>query len=62
MTTKQMTSWLTTPLGERHFPIVISDGITLGNHAVRPISPRGSVVMPLLQRPIRGPSGRIRSA
>ncbi len=32
MTTKQMTSWLTTPLGDRHFPIVMIDGIHLGDH------------------------------
>jgi len=34
MTTKQMTSWLTTPLGDRHFPIVMIDGIHLGDHLV----------------------------
>jgi transposase-like protein len=34
MTTKQMTTWLTTPLGDRHFPIVMIDGIHLGNHLV----------------------------
>jgi len=34
MTTKQMTTWLTTPLGERHFPIVMIDGIILGDHTV----------------------------
>ena len=34
MTTKQMTSWLTTPLGDRHFPIVIIDGIHLGDHLI----------------------------
>ena len=34
MTTKQMTTWLTTPLGERHFPIVMIDGIVLGDHTV----------------------------
>ena len=34
MTTKQMTSWLTTPLGGRHFPIVMIDGIILGDHTV----------------------------
>jgi len=32
MTTKQMTSWLTTPLGDRPFPIVMIDGIHLGDH------------------------------
>jgi transposase-like protein len=34
MTTKQMTSWLTTPLGDRHFPIVMIDGIHVGDHLV----------------------------
>ena len=34
MTTKQMTKWLTTPLGDRHFPIVMIDGIHLGDHLV----------------------------
>jgi transposase-like protein len=34
MTTKQMTTWLTTPLGERHFPIVMIDGIHLGDHLI----------------------------
>jgi hypothetical protein len=34
MTTKQMTTWLTTPLGARHFPIVMIDGIHLGDHLV----------------------------
>jgi transposase-like protein len=34
MTTKQMTAWLTTPLGDRHFPIVMIDGIHLGDHLV----------------------------
>ncbi len=34
MTTKQMTKWLTTPLGDRHFPIVMIDGINLGDHVV----------------------------
>jgi putative transposase len=34
MTTKQMTSWLTTPLVDRHFPIVMIDGIHLGDHLV----------------------------
>ncbi len=34
MTTKQMTTWLTTPLGDRHFPIVMIDGIQLGDHLV----------------------------
>ena len=31
MTTKQMTSWLTTPLRDRHFPIVMIDGMHLGD-------------------------------
>jgi transposase-like protein len=34
MTTKQMTTWLTTPLGDRHFPLVMIDGIHLGDHLV----------------------------
>ncbi len=34
MTMKQMTTWLTTPLGDRHFPIVMIDGIHLGDHLV----------------------------
>jgi len=34
MTTNQMTTWLTTPLGNRHFPIVMIDGIHLGDHLV----------------------------
>jgi transposase-like protein len=34
MTTKQMASWLTTPLGDRHFPIVMIDGIHMGDHLV----------------------------
>jgi transposase-like protein len=34
MTTKQMTTWLTMPLGDRHFPIVMIDGIVLGDHTV----------------------------
>ena len=34
MTTKQMTTWLTTPLGDRHFPIVMIDGIQLGDHLI----------------------------
>ena len=34
MTTKQMTRWLTMPLGDRHFPIVMIDGIHLGDHLV----------------------------
>jgi transposase-like protein len=34
MTTKQMTTWLTKPIGERHFPIVMIDGIILGDHTV----------------------------
>ena len=34
MTAKQLTHWLTTPLGDRHFPIVMIDGIILGDHTV----------------------------
>ena len=34
MTTRQMTTWLTTPLGDRHFPIIMIDGIHLGDHLV----------------------------
>jgi putative transposase len=34
MTTKQMTTWLTTPIGHRYFPIVMIDGIILGDHTV----------------------------
>ncbi|MHC4710008.1 MAG: IS256 family transposase [Planctomycetota bacterium] len=34
MTTKQMTTWLTKPLGDRHFPIVMIDGILVGDHTV----------------------------
>ena len=34
MTAKQMTTWLTAPLGDRHFPIVMIDGIHLGDHLV----------------------------
>ena len=34
MTTKQMTAWLTTPIQSRHFPIVMIDGIILGDHTV----------------------------
>ncbi len=34
MTTKQVTTWLTAPLGDRHFPIVMIDGIHLGDHLV----------------------------
>ena len=34
MTAKQMTSWLTTPLGDRHFPIIMIDGIHMGDHLV----------------------------
>jgi putative transposase len=34
MTTKQMTTWLTMPLGDRCFPIVMIDGIILGDHMV----------------------------
>jgi len=34
MSTKQMTAWLTTPLGDRHFPIIMIDGIHMGDHLV----------------------------
>ncbi len=34
MTTKRMTAWLTTPLGDRHFPIVLIDGTNVGDHTV----------------------------
>ena len=34
LTTKQLTTWLTTPLGDRHFPVVMIDGISLGDHTV----------------------------
>ena len=34
LTTTQLTRWLTTPLGDRHFPIVLIDGIHLGDHTV----------------------------
>ncbi len=34
LTTTQLTTWLTTPLGDRHFPIVMIDGIILGDHTV----------------------------
>ena len=34
MTARQMTTWLTTPIGDRHFPIVMIDGIHLGDHLV----------------------------
>ena len=34
MTTKQLTIWLTRPLGDRHFPFVMIDGIILGEHTV----------------------------
>ena len=34
LTTKQLTTWLTTPLGDRHFPIVLIDGIVLSDHTV----------------------------
>ena len=34
LTTKQLTTWLTTPLGDRHFPVVMIDGIILGDHTV----------------------------
>jgi putative transposase len=31
---KQMTTWLTTPVGDRVFPVVLIDGIVLGDHTV----------------------------
>ncbi len=31
---KQMTTWLTTPVGDRAFPVVLIDGIVLGDHTV----------------------------
>ncbi|MBK7952006.1 MAG: transposase [Deltaproteobacteria bacterium] len=34
MTARQLTNWVTKPLGERHFPIVMIDGIHLGDHLV----------------------------
>ena len=34
MTTQPLPHWLTTPLGDRHFPIVMIDGIILGDHTV----------------------------
>ncbi len=34
MTTKQMTTWLTKPIGDRHFPVILIDGIRLGDHTV----------------------------
>ena len=34
MTTKQMTKWLTKPISDRHFPIVMIDGLILGDHTV----------------------------
>ena len=34
LTTTQLTRWLTTPLGDRQFPIVLIDGIVLGDHTV----------------------------
>jgi transposase-like protein len=34
MTTKQMRTWLTTPLGDRPFPIIMIDGIVLADHTV----------------------------
>ena len=34
MTSTQLTCWLTTPLGDRHFPIVLIDGVYLGDHTV----------------------------
>lgn len=34
LTTTQLPRWLATPLGDRHFPIVLTDGIVLGDHTV----------------------------
>ena len=34
LSTQRMTAWLTTPLGDRHFPIVLIDGLILGDHTV----------------------------
>ena len=34
LTTTPLTRWLTTPLGDRQFPIVLIDGIVLGDHTV----------------------------
>ena len=34
LTTTQVTTWLTTPLGARHVPIVLIDGVVLGDHTV----------------------------
>tara|TARA_B100000809_G_scaffold98436_1_gene96942 strand:- start:35 stop:997 length:963 start_codon:yes stop_codon:yes gene_type:complete len=34
LTTTPLTAWLPTPLGDRHFPIVLIDGIILGDHTV----------------------------
>ncbi len=34
LTTEQMTKWLTTPITDRHFPIIMIDGIILGDHTV----------------------------
>ena len=34
LTTTQVTTWLTTPLGDRHVPIVLIDGVVLGDHTV----------------------------
>ena len=34
LTTTQLTRWLTTPLGDRQFPIVLIDGIVRGDHTV----------------------------
>ena len=31
---KRLTAWLTTPLGDRHFPILLIDGIVLHDHTV----------------------------
>ena len=34
LSTQRMTAWLTTPVGDRHFPIVMIDGVILGDHTI----------------------------
>jgi transposase-like protein len=34
LTTRQMTTWLTKPISDRHFPVIMIDGIILGDHTV----------------------------
>ena len=34
LSTQRVIAWLTTPLGDRHFPIVMIDGLILGDHTV----------------------------